>query len=174
MKNLFEKKSPIVSITKCDDYNIENVYIALQKALDLLGGLKTIIKPNDRVLLKINLLAPTKPEQAVTTHPVVIKSLIKLVKDHGGIPWIGDSSGGPFLGLTSRAFEISGINEIAQETGAVIKNFDTEEIVTIENPNAKQIKTFRIARSIIEADVIISVAKCKIHELLLFTGAVKN
>ena len=169
-----EKKYSLVSVVRCLNYEWSNVERAVGESLDYLGGIKKFVKHGDKVLLKVNLLAPTTPEEAVITHPQVVKALIYQVKDVGGIPWIGDSSGGPFSGLTSRAFEISGLKEVAQETGAILKNFDVEGVVTLNNPNGIIMKKFHVARPVVEADVCINMPKLKIHELLLLTGAVKN
>ena len=58
-----------VSIVKCSDYEQAKMDGAVQEAIDLLGGIGQYVRPGDRVLLKINLLAGTAPEKAVTTHP---------------------------------------------------------------------------------------------------------
>ena len=168
------KKNSIVSIVKCCTYDQDEVDNAVRKSLDLIGGLKKFVRKGDKVLLKINLLAPTPPEEAVTTHPSIVKALVGLIEECDATAWIGDSSGGPFSGLTSKSLEICGINKIAEDTSAVIKNLDTDGVVVVDYRNGDRIREFKIAKSVIEADVIISVPKLKIHELLLLTGAVKN
>ena len=163
-----------VSISRCSCYDQDEVDKALRKVLSLLGGLGKFVRKGERVLIKPNLLAPTLPDEAVTTHPSILKALVTLIEESGAIAWIGDSSGGPFSGLTSRSLEICGINKVAKETSAEIKNFDTDGITVLANRNGGVVKEFTVARAVIEADVIISVPKLKIHELLLMTGAVKN
>lgn len=174
MKPNIQEGRSTVSVVRCKDYEGKRVERAVEECLDHLGGMKSFVRPGDRVLLKVNLLAPTPPDEAVITHPHVVKAVIQQVKDAGGIPWVGDSSGGPFAGLTSRAFKVSGLEDVAKETGAVIKNFDVEGIVPLNNPHQRGIKTFHVARPVVEADVLINIPKLKIHELLLLTGAVKN
>ena len=68
-----------VSIVKCDDYSKSKEYII--EALSMIGGLKSIISEGDRVLLKPNVLAARKPEDAVTTHPSIVAAMCELVKD---------------------------------------------------------------------------------------------
>ena len=118
-------KNSTVSIVRCPNYIEEEVDYAVDKLLQNIGGIENFVKPHNKVFLKVNLLAPTKPEEAVTTHPIVVKSLAKKIKAIGAEVWIGDSSGGMFSGLTSKALEITGMNKVAQETGAKIKNLDT-------------------------------------------------
>ncbi|MDI6917718.1 MAG: DUF362 domain-containing protein [Thermoplasmatales archaeon] len=151
-----------VSIVKCNDYS--TMKNAIKQSLDLIGGLGRIIKPNDRVLLKVNLLMAKKPEQAVTTHPSVVKAIIQLVKEKDGIPFVGDSAGG--AGLTDKAFEVSCIKKVAEEENAELLNF--------ERTGTYRIKGLNIAKPLLDSDVIISLPKLKTHTFTFFTGAVKN
>jgi len=82
-----------VSTVKCGDYNPARVEESVRKALKLLGGLEKIVKEGDKVLLKLNLTYGREPEKAATTHPRVVRALVKVVKECGGIPMLGDSSG---------------------------------------------------------------------------------
>lgn len=168
------EKNSTVSIVKCSNYEQDEVDRAIRESLDLIGGLGKFVRKGDNVLLKPNLLAPLPPEEAITTHPNIVRALVKLIEESESNAWIGDSSGGLFTGLTSKSLEICGFNRIAEESSAEIKNFDTGGIVHIAHQNGDAVKEFNVAKAVVEADVIISVPKLKIHELLLLTGAVKN
>jgi uncharacterized protein (DUF362 family) len=39
-------------------------------------------------------LSPKEPSKAVTTHPEIVRVVIKLVKEAGAVPIVGDSPGG--------------------------------------------------------------------------------
>ena len=78
MNNKIDTK---VSVIKCKDYEEQVVENAVRKALELIGGLEVVVKQDDKVLLKVNLLAPAEPKEAVTTHPAIVKSMIKIVKE---------------------------------------------------------------------------------------------
>jgi uncharacterized protein (DUF362 family)/Pyruvate/2-oxoacid:ferredoxin oxidoreductase delta subunit len=168
------KKKAVVSVVKCNSYELKEVDFAVRKCLELIGGLGKFVNKGDKVLIKPNLLAPLKPEEAVTTHPTIVRVLVKLIEEIEATVWIGDSSGGTFAGLTSKSLDICGMNQIAEESTAEIKNFDTCGITVIPNQNRSIVEEFNVAKAAMEADVIISVPKLKIHELLLLTGAVKN
>jgi len=101
-----------VSIVKCPSYEQAFVNQAVKHAVDLIGGLKTFIKKNDKVFLKVNLLQAAKPEKAITTHPAIVKAVIQLVKKIGAIPVVGDST--LFGNLESVAKEC-GILKICKE-----------------------------------------------------------
>ena len=83
-----------ISITRCPDYNTERVFDAVSRAVDLVGGIESIVKPGTKVLLKPNLLSARLPEDAVDTHPEVVRAVARLVKGAGATPYIGDSPGG--------------------------------------------------------------------------------
>jgi uncharacterized protein (DUF362 family) len=53
------------------------------------------VKKGDRVLIKLNLLAAKPPEAAVTTHPSVVKTVVRMVQELGAVPIVGDSPGAP-------------------------------------------------------------------------------
>jgi uncharacterized protein (DUF362 family)/Pyruvate/2-oxoacid:ferredoxin oxidoreductase delta subunit len=161
-----------VSIIHCKDYSHSKS--AISRSLELIGRLESIVSSGDRVLLKVNLLAPRPPEDAVTTHPAVVAVVIDIVKEAGGIPIVGDSAGMIHPGATAEALEISGIQAIAAEKGAEIANFDTTGFEKVDVKNGKKLSSIYMAKPVLEADVVISLPKLKTHELTLFTGAVKN
>lgn len=72
-----------VSVVKADNYNIETVDKAVNDAVNLIGGWKNFIKKGDKVLIKPNMLTNVTPEKAVTTHPEVVRAVIKAVKKYG-------------------------------------------------------------------------------------------
>ena len=77
----------------CSDYDKDRTLIAVRRAVDLLGGMGQFVKPGELVLIKPNLLKARPPEAAVTTHPEVVRSVIRLVHEAGGAALVGDSPG---------------------------------------------------------------------------------
>ena len=79
-----------VAIVKCGTYDGQEVQIAVQRAVEHLGGLERVLsageKPlvhDSRIILKPNLLAKTEPEKACTTHPAVFKAVGALLQENG-------------------------------------------------------------------------------------------
>lgn len=167
---------PTVSVVKCDDYESEKVYHAIHKALSLINGIDKQISPGKKVLLKLNLLSSSQPpERAVNTHPVMVRALVQIFqKDFGCDVSIGDSSGSVKNASTFNAFRITRINEIAEDTGARIVNFDKDEYIDIHNRDYEILDKFRIARTLRTVDFVVSVPKLKTHGLTQYTGAIKN
>ena len=101
-----------VSVIKADNYNIEIVDKAVNDAVNLIGGWQNFIKKGDKVLIKPNMLTNVTPEKAVTTHPEVVRAVIKAVKNMGALPAVGDSPGISNLKSTAKR---TGILTICEE-----------------------------------------------------------
>ncbi len=165
-----------IAISRCDDYELEEVSVATKRCLSLIGNIETIVRPGMKVLLKLNLLsASLGPERAVNTHPAVIRTLVDIFQnDYGCEVCIGDSCGSLRTGSTDKGFRVTQIDKIAEDTGAIIVNFDKDEALDITNNNAAILKEFKIAKTVKSVDVVVNVPKLKTHGLTRYTGAIKN
>jgi uncharacterized protein (DUF362 family)/NAD-dependent dihydropyrimidine dehydrogenase PreA subunit len=162
-----------VSIVKCDSYNDEKVRNAVESSLAPLGGLKSVIKEGDRVLIKLNLLSSKPPEAAVTTHPTVVTAVVKMGQELGATITLGDSpGGGSSVSSYKSLLQKTGIQKVIDETGCQCVRFD-EETVDVSSNKAKKFKKLTLSKAITEADVIIGLPKLKTHSLTYYTGAIK-
>ncbi|MBE0477720.1 DUF362 domain-containing protein [Candidatus Aerophobetes bacterium] len=162
-----------VSIVKCDNYEQDEVDRAVRESVELAGGMRGIVNPGDKVILKVNVLNADVPEKAVTTHPAIAKAVIRLVKKAGGIPFLGDAPGIAYTYEDAReAWQATGLKKAAEEEGVEIVNFkQVKEIKTSVN---KRVPVLHIAKDVMDADAVISLPKLKTHSFTLFTGAIKN
>ena len=158
-----------VSITRCPTYQRREVEAAVGQAMSLLGGFSAFVSAGDKVLVKPNLLVSGAPDKAITTHPEVVRAVILGCQAVGAEVWVGDSPG---FGDPARVAERSGIMAVCRETGA--RFVPLSEGVPVPCPEGKVAKSFLLARPVMEADKVISVAKLKTHGLMLYSGAVKN
>lgn len=154
-----------VAIAKCKDYSSERVTEAVFHTLRLLGGIESFAKRGDSVLIKPNLLSPRAPEDAVTTHPEIVRAVIRLVKKTGAQILVGDSPGTFF---TSRdvdsVYEKTGIKRITEE----------EKVELVKLDKSRIINGYPIAEIALNASLIISLPKLKTHAFTVMTGAIKN
>lgn len=152
------------AITECGSYEREEVRRALETLIENTGfpdvkGKKVLVKPN--------LLSDLPPETAVTTHPVVVEELLRLIKERGALEIrCGDSSGMQTKALSAGK---CGIEAAIASQGAVFTDLRSE--YTQMSINGFDIP---ISNYALQADVVISAAKFKTHQLMLSTGAVKN
>lgn len=162
-----------VSVIKCDSYDETLMRKAVEASLAPLGGLGSAIKKGDRVLIKLNLLSSKPPEAAVTTHPMLVKTVVRMVQGLGAIPILGDSPGGNSTFISYKPLlKNTGIQAVADETGCQIVNFE-EETVEVTSDKARTFKKLRIGKPVMDADKVIALPKLKTHQLTYYTGAVK-
>jgi uncharacterized protein (DUF362 family)/NAD-dependent dihydropyrimidine dehydrogenase PreA subunit len=164
-----------VAVVRCSSYDYGEVKKSVYSSVDMAGGIKSLhIGSGDIVLLKVNLLAARKPEDAVTTHPTVGKALIEYFQDAGADVVLGDASAaGPIE--TRKALKVSGIAQVAKEMKARAINFEAEGFVKIPAPKGSiHLTELHVAKTVLDAQLVVSVAKLKNHNLTKFTGALKN
>ncbi|MBN2071391.1 MAG: DUF362 domain-containing protein [Candidatus Krumholzibacteriota bacterium] len=159
----------IVSLVRCGSYEPEKLRSAMEKLLEPLGGIASFVQPGQRVLVKPNLLSAKSPERAITTHPDVVRVVTAMVREAGGEVFIGDSPGGAIRGV-KRVWDNTGMTNMALESGIDLVNFETSGLEEIVRGNYR----FYISKAVLEADLVINIAKLKTHTLTLLTGGVKN
>lgn len=158
-----------VAIKRCEEYDETAVYTAVKEALGLLDGISKFVKRGEIILLKPNLLAGRPPEAAVTTHPAVVRAAIRLVREAGATPFVGDSPG---IGSALRIAEKCGILQVCKAEG--VPFVDLKTLCVAENPDGRTFKRLEVAKEALEADGIINLPKLKTHAQMVVTLGVKN
>lgn len=157
-----------VSIKKCFEYDLEKVYTAVLNSVEEAGDFPDV--EGKTVLLKPNLLYPVPPEKAVTTHPAVVDAVIRFVKSRNPRRIIvGDSPG---VAPMDSAGKKSGIKDIVLKHN--VEWIDFTDPTLMEYKSGIKQKQFFPAEIVTECDVIISIPKLKTHEMMYYTGAMKN
>jgi uncharacterized protein (DUF362 family) len=152
-----------IAVRKCEDYDLHKVYDLISEIYKVTGGPDPKGK---KVLLKPNILLDAEPSRCITTHPVVVEAMIRYLQTGGATVLVGDS---PSIHLQGFSPDKSGIRGVCERTGVQWVDFRS-------NPVEKQLKhaKVRVTSAFDEADLIISLPKFKNHELVYFTGAIKN
>ena len=79
------KKRAKVSIVRAGTYQYAEVRAAIEKGIELIGGLEGVVPPGSRVLVKINHLSPPSPaERGIVTHPTFAQAVLDLLKGVAG------------------------------------------------------------------------------------------
>jgi uncharacterized protein (DUF362 family)/ferredoxin len=157
-----------VALTAAGDYQKDTVERAVRSLMAELGGMQAFVRPGQKVLIKPNMLAGKSPDKAVTTHPALVRAVILLVREAGGIASVGDSPG---VGTPVQVARRCGIMDVIEETGATFAPFC--ESVRI-GPVGRTFQQLELARDVVEADVIINLPKLKTHGMMGLTCGVKN
>ena len=156
-----------VALVKCSDYSPQNAASSIKQIFKLLS-LSELIKPNQKILLKPNLLTSLQPEKGATTHPEIVKAIADEVKDLGALPFIGDSPGGTGLSY-EKVLKETGMKDL----GIPLVNLDEKGMRKFENPGGK-IDPIYISNAVLSFDMIINIPKLKTHELTQITCGIKN
>jgi uncharacterized protein (DUF362 family)/NAD-dependent dihydropyrimidine dehydrogenase PreA subunit len=159
-----------VAIVPVDHYIPDRISAALQKGLDLLDGLPSLIRPRSKVFVKINHLSPASaPERGIITHPVFTGEVLKLLKDMNCVVTVGDD----IQSSPSEGFHLSGYREVCHSIGVRLVNLKEAGFQKIDLDGTR-LKTVYISRLVLEADSIVNLPKLKTHSFTVFTGAIKN
>jgi uncharacterized protein (DUF362 family)/Pyruvate/2-oxoacid:ferredoxin oxidoreductase delta subunit len=158
-----------VAVVSAADYSPELIEQKIDQALDLLGGLGQFVRAGERVLLKPNMLEGLPSECAVTTHPAVVRSMIRQVRQLGAVPLVGDSPG---VSGTLKTAEKCGILAVCKQENAELVPFDNS--VEYSCPDGRTLKKFYLTDVLGQVDKVISLAKMKTHTFMGMTGATKN
>jgi uncharacterized protein (DUF362 family)/NAD-dependent dihydropyrimidine dehydrogenase PreA subunit len=145
-------------------------YDNVRQAVDRAFELFPLELRGKRVLFKPNVLRASEPHEAVTTHPAVLRAVVKRVEAMGPAALVvGDNPGMASYGANEEAFRKTGLMHAAQGYYQNIGNnakrvpFNTDFMPVVS-----------LSRAVLDADVIISLPKFKTHGLTVITGAIKN
>ena len=154
-----------VHFAKCASY--DKVHQAVTRVMKDAGFPGEELK-GKRVIVKPNLLTDREPERAVTTHPEVLRPILKALKDVGAIPVIADSPASATK--LEKVWEKTGMAALAKEEGVELLNTEKSGSVTIPFEGTE----YSIAKLFMDADAIVNVPKLKTHVLTSLTAGVKN
>jgi uncharacterized protein (DUF362 family) len=167
----------------------DNIGAAVEEAIDLLGGIETVAKGKERIMLKPNLVAESP---YFTTKPEVIKTLSRLMKASGKEVLIGEGSAaaGGFNakqgevyrtknkatldGMQQYVFDQLGYTELAKSMHLPLINLHSGEMVDVSVPNAFAFDKLTLHQSLTDIDLLCSVPMMKTHTLATVTLGMKN
>ena len=177
---------PVVSVVRIRDGHVER---AVEEAIDLLGGVETVAKSKDRIMLKPNLVAEGS---AFTTKPKVVKTLARLMLNAGKDVSIGEGSaaGNGFNvrgGVTYRTrdremldrmqqyvFDTLGYGDLANSLHIPLVNLHSGEMTEVALPNGLVFDKLTLHHSLTDIDLLCSVPMMKTHTLATVTLGMKN
>ncbi len=135
---------------------------ATRAAVELLGGMQTVVSPGDVVVIKPNMSFPNPPEMATTTHPLVVKELAVMCREAGAeAVRILDHP----LSRVETCLERTGIAEVCRLIpGAEAKGVaDPNLFVEADIDAGEDMRQNVFMRDALEADVLIAAPVAKSH-----------
>ena len=158
-----------VALLKCENYEYDSVLNQIKTAVDLLGGFDSFINKNDKVFIKLNCVGPFAPELGITSHPVFVQAIIRLVKQYTDDITVGDNPATKDLIFTLKK---CGLYEMLVAEG--VKIFNGKASSVIVNENAKYYRQFEVSKEIVDSDVLINAPNLNTYSLTYMTVAQKN
>jgi len=168
-----------VSIVRCyPDDSYEVIKQMLTEAIDQVGGIESYVKPGQSVLIKPNLTGSypdlkVKGSPYVSTDVRVVEALAELVKEaEGSFVRVGE---GPGATEAFAAFRELGYEEMAERVGVDLVDLNRGPMEEVLVPGGGlRYRSFRLNSALVNADVLISVAKLKCHATAGVTFTMKN
>ena len=157
-----------VHLQKIENYSLDTIESFVRDALSIIDEKGALFSSGQKVLLKPNLLRGFSPENCVTTNPIVVESVCRLLKDYSvGQITISDS---PALGSLEAVASKAGYDPLKKKYGV--------KIVPLTDPipfeSEEGIPHLKIAGCLQEFDRIINLPKVKSHCQMTMTLATKN
>ncbi|MBT6347120.1 MAG: DUF362 domain-containing protein [Nitrospina sp.] len=157
-----------IHLQSCDNYSLDRVEQFVRDSLYVLDPEASLFKPDYKVLLKPNLLRGFHPERCVTTHPVVVEALCRVLKDLSVSKIVISDS--PALGSFSAVADKAGYGVLEKKYGV--------QLLPLTDPipfeNEEQVPYLKIAGCLQDYDRIINLPKVKSHCQMTMTLSIKN
>jgi uncharacterized protein (DUF362 family) len=126
-----------------------------------------------RVLLKPNLVEPSRLVPHMTTHPAVIVAVAEAFRRWGAIVSVGEGPG--HVRDTEMALLESGLQQALDSAALPFVDLNYEDVAWVKNRgHASPLDGFFFPRSVVEADLIVSLPKMKTHHWVGVTASMKN
>lgn len=165
-----DKNEP-VALAKVGEYDVGLIESTIRGQLKELG--LSGMFDGKRVVIKPNLVMKKSPDAAATTHPVVLEAMIRVLKDSAADILIAESPPGLYTESALKGFySACQITQVAEKYGVRLNTDTSSREVAL--PDAKTAHGFELITPLLDADVIVNLAKLKSHALTKFSGAVKN
>lgn len=158
---------PIVSAVPVDTYEPSAVRSALDELLSPFGALAASFRESPETVLKPNFLRPTPIKAAVTTHPEIIRAVADFARRSGARKVIVTDS--PGMGTARKCAAKLDL----ELDGDVFEVTDADDPIFCEGID-KDFGKIRLSERMVNADMLINVAKVKTHAQMGMTLAVKN
>ena len=162
----------------------ENVFIACGQKYDgplastirdglLASGVDPLAFADKRVMLKPNMVEPSRKIAHMTTHPAVVAAAAEVFLSWGATVAIGEAPG--HVRDTEMALAESGIVDAIHDTRSRFADLNYEAVAWQPNRGGRsKLPGFWFPQTIVEADYVVSLPKMKTHHWMGLTASMKN
>jgi len=167
-QNVFTRDGkPLVA--KVPHLNGDYLQTSIDEALRLLGGLGKAVQPGDRVMLKPNFNC--SHALPLSTDLGFLAAVIEILQDAGAKVTVGELSG-RYDWPTEKVISNLKVMPVLHRYGVRFINFQYDEWIPLE-VEGRYWKSFRVPRSIYEAEKRVYLANMRCHSSARFTASLK-
>ncbi|VAW15941.1 hypothetical protein MNBD_BACTEROID01-987 [hydrothermal vent metagenome] len=138
----------------------------------ILGGIERFVSKGDNVAIKPDMSTDSYPEQGKTTHPLLVKQIIKSCYEAGARKvLVFDHT----YGLWTKCYKDSGIERIAKDAYARVLPANNQRYYS-EQQSTKpdKLRSVKIHNALIQADTFINVPILKYDPATKISASLKN
>ncbi len=143
----------------------------VQKALQMLGGIKRFVHSGDTVFVKPNMSWDRTPEYGSNTEPEVVAEVIRQCYNSGAKKVIVSDR---TCNEDKRCYRSSGIEKSAKDAGADVRFARPKLFEKIYIEDNYSLSSWTFHRDALEADVLINIPVLKNHSMATVTMGFKN
>jgi uncharacterized protein (DUF362 family) len=126
-----------------------------------------------RILLKPNLVEPSRRMPHMTTHPAIVVAAVEVFRGWGAEVAVGEAPG--HMRDTKCALAESGVHDALREAGVRFADLNYEDVAWRSNAGRfSPLPGIYLPRSVVEADFVVSMPKLKTHHWVGVTASMKN
>ena len=162
------EERPKVDIRRITDETMKD---ELRTSLDAIGY-KDIVKPGNRVVIKVN-ATHFYYLPGITVTPQLVHDFVSILKERGAEVIVGEGDLQRVCAET--ALKGCGLEEAAKSAGAKVINFMKDEMINVDvKGDYFDFNEYKIPRSFVDCDVFASMPVFKTHKLTGVTLSLKN
>jgi len=143
-----------------------------RRAIDALGGIRKFVRSGQVVVIKPNIAWQRPPEQAATTNPEVVATLVRMCREAGAARVIVVEHS---VDIPARlVFDIAGMQKAVDAVGGELISAHEQSMYREVKIGGQLLAQEQVIEHILAADLFINVPIAKSHDATKLTLSMKN
>jgi len=149
----------------------DDIRSVVRAVIEKLGGMQSLVRKRDVVVVKPNIGWTTPPELGGCTNPGVVAAVVEMCYEAGASRVKVFDRGCRDERITYRN---SGIADAARKAGAEVSYIDRRRFYEVPIERGKKLRSWPIYEDAVKGDVLINVPVAKVHNASGLTLGLKN